>query len=188
MIIEPPPSTNARTRTRTRALTHARSNAHTHTHTQCYQRISFSFKLSCAIFLPLFFVLVVLVLAQLSSMTAKTPKKKEHRRNAGFSFAFWICFAFLPPASLVIFQCFVCDAVTNTLQADALVTCDISDIEFVYIRSLGILGAILWPIGFPLLSLMLLWRQYVSDWLIDVECVVMSNTINCFTGPNPTRV
>ena len=109
-------------------------------------------------------VAVVMAISFGSSVFTKDQEKKKHRKETGILVAILITFVFLPSASLVIFQCFVCDDDTNTLQADALVTCDSSDSEFFYIRSVGSLGMFLWPIGVPLTYLYLLWKHFGPSW------------------------
>ena len=107
---------------------------------------------------------VVLVVSFGSSVFTSQEEKKKKRKETGILVAILITFVFIPSASLVVFQCFVCDPVTNTLQADAQVTCDSSDSDFVHIRSVGILGMFLWPIGVPLTYLYLLWRHFGPSW------------------------
>ena len=110
--------------------------------------------------------LVVIVMAASfgSSFFTKQEEKKKHRRETGFLVAILTTFVFIPSASLVVFQCFVCDPVTNTLHADALVTCDSSDDDYVKIRLVGTIGIFLWPIGVPLTYLFLLWKHFGPGW------------------------
>ena len=127
---------------------------------QCYQDIDFKIKLTAAVVAPMGLVAVVMAISFGSAVFTNDPEKKKHRRETGILIAILITFVIIPAASLVIFQCFVCDDDTNTLRADALVICDSSDSEFVYIRSVGILGVLLWPIGVPLSYLYLLWNHF----------------------------
>ena len=104
-------------------------------------------------------VFLILVASFGASLCSKDAAKKKDRRETGVLASILITFVFLPSASFVVFQSFVCDEETNTLKADAMVTCDYDD-EYQNIWLLGCLGVLLWPLGVPSTYLYLLWSHY----------------------------